>query len=192
MPFTFITAAEKKRLLRAQVKQTLSALTQEQRLAGDEAMFERFLSLPQVERAETILMFWGIGQEPEVQRLFPRLLERGKRLALPRCLPEHGMEARLYSPDVPLVRHRFGMAEPSDRSPLVSQEEINLALVPAVCYDRSRRRLGRGGGYYDRWLEGFGGFTVGLCRACVLQERLPTQEWDRMVDMVITERDIIK
>jgi len=144
-----------------------------------------------VEQAQTVLLFWGIGREPETQRLIPRLLERGKRLALPRCLPEQRMEVRLYSPDAPLVRHRFGMAEPSEQSPLVPKEEIGLALVPAMCYDRRRSRLGRGGGYYDRWLDGFAGLSVGLCRTCVLQDRIPTEMWDRSVDLVVTERDII-
>lgn len=62
----------------------------------------------------------------------------------------------------------FGIQEPTEQAPLIRPEEIGLALVPALCYDEGGRRLGFGGGYYDRWLESFSGTTVGLCRECVL------------------------
>ena len=53
-----------------------------------------------------------------------------------------------------------------------------MVLVPAVCYDRSRFRLGQGGGYYDRYLSGYGGATVGLCRDALLLERVPRERHD--------------
>ncbi len=55
------------------------------------------------------------------------------------------------------------------------------------CADRRGFRLGFGGGYYDRWLSGFSGFTVGLCRDCVLQDRVPTEDHDCRVDLLLTE-----
>ena len=70
---------------------------------------------------------------------------------------------------------------------LLARPDIDLALVPAVCYDRRGFRLGFGGGYYDRWLSGFSGFTVGLCRDCVLQDRVPTEDHDCRVDLLLTE-----
>ena len=51
----------------------------------------------------------------------------------------------------------FGIQEPTEQAPLIRPEEIGLALVPALCYDEGGRRLGFGGGYYDRWLESFSG-----------------------------------
>lgn len=71
--------------------------------------------------------------------------------------------------------------------PLLSPDEIDLTLVPALCYDRSCVRLGFGGGYYDRWLAGYRGFTVGFCRDALLQDRVPAQSHDRRVDLVLTE-----
>ena len=105
----------------------------------------------------------------------------------PRMLPGRQMEVRLYEPDRPLVPASFGILEPPADAPLLARPDIDLALVPAVCYDRRGFRLGFGGGYYDRWLSGFSGFTVGLCRDCVLQDRVPTEDHDCRVDLLLTE-----
>ena len=99
------------------------------------------------------------------------------------------MEVRRYLPDRPLVSVSFGISEPGPDCPLLSPADIDLVLVPAVCYDRQGYRLGFGGGYYDRWLEHFAGFRVGLCRSAVLQNRVPTQTHDARVDVLITETE---
>ena len=130
-------------------------------------------------------------QEPETGRLVQALTARGKRVGLPRMLPEHRMEVRLYDPAIPLRCVSFGIQEPGEDCPLIAREEIDLILVPAVCYDRRGYRLGFGGGYYDRWLAGFSGVRVGLCRGRVLQEALPREDHDLPVDLVVTETECL-
>ena len=177
-----------KKELRRQVRERLAGLSPEELRVSDSALFARFLALPQVEAAKTIFAFWGIpGKEPDTARLIGELLARGKTVGLPRMLPGHQMEVRRYDPDKPLVRVSFGISEPGEDCPLLAREEIDLALVPAVCYDRRGCRLGFGGGYYDRWLEGFGGFTAGLCRRAVLQDRVPAEAHDARVDVLLSE-----
>ena len=177
-----------KRELRGRVRERLAALSPEELVRSDEALFERFLALPQVAAARTIFAFWGIpGKEPDTARLVGELVRRGKTVGLPRMLPEHRMEVRRYDPDKPLVKVSFGISEPGEDCPLLQREEIGLVLVPAVCYDRRGYRLGFGGGYYDRWLEGFSGVTVGLCREAVLQEAVPIEAHDAKVDVLLTD-----
>lgn len=182
------TAAEDKAALRRQVRLTLDGLSPDALRRSDDALFAAFSALPQVEAASTIFAFWGIpGREPETGRLVQALTARGKRVGLPRMLPGRQMEVRLYDPDRPLVPAAFGILEPPADSPLLPRADIGLALVPAVCYDRRGFRLGFGGGYYDRWLSGFSGVTVGLCRDCVLQEHVPIEDHDRRVEFLLTE-----
>lgn len=182
------TVAEDKAALRRQVRLTLEDLSPEAVRRGDDALFAAFSALPQVEAASTLFAFWGIpGREPDTGRLIRALTAQGKRVGLPRMLPGRQMEVRLYEPDRPLVPASFGILEPPADAPLLARSDIDLALVPAVCYDRSGFRLGFGGGYYDRWLSGFSGFTVGLCRDCVLQDRVPTEDHDCRVDLLLTE-----
>lgn len=184
------TMAEEKKTLRQRVRKELSALTPEELERSDKALFDRFLDLPQVREAKTIFAFWGIpGKEPDTARLIKALVAQGKKIGLPRMLPEHQMEIRQYVPDRPLVQVSFGISEPDTGCPILEREEIDLILVPAVCYDRQGYRLGFGGGYYDRWLEHFHGFRVGLCRQAVLQDKVPTESHDTRVDVLLTENE---
>lgn len=182
------TTAEGKAVLRRQVRLTLAGLSPEALCRSDDALFAAFAALPQVDSASTLFAFWGIpGREPDTARLIRALTARGKRVGLPRMLPDRQMEVRLYDPDRPLIPADFGILEPSADVPLLPREDIELALVPAVCYDRRGFRLGFGGGYYDRWLAGFSGTTVGLCRDCVLQDQVPVEEHDCQVELLLTE-----
>jgi 5-formyltetrahydrofolate cyclo-ligase len=185
-----ITTTEQKHLLRLRLSETEAAWSPEQRRRSDEALLSRFLALPQVQKSAGILLFYGMGAEPDTRKLLPALRKQGKAVALPRCLPERRMEFRLYQGEERMVRHSYGMLEPSDNCPLMRPGKAQLALIPAVCYDQSCLRLGRGGGYYDRFLAEYDGYTVGLCREAFLQSACPEEAHDRRVDLVLTEERI--
>lgn len=186
------TIAEEKKALRQRIRKELAALTPEEQLPSDQALFERFLAVPEVQQAKTIFAFWGVpGKEPDTSKLIEKLIAQGKRVCLPRMLPGHLMECPQYVPERPLVYITFGISEPDKDCPVIPKEEIDLALVPAVCYDRRGYRLGFGGGYYDRWLEDFKGFKVGICRKSVLQDAVPIEEHDSFVDVLITEDECL-
>ena len=181
-----ITTAEEKALLRQRIRAQLAATPERDLRAEDERLFSRFLSLPEVALANTLFLFCGTGTEPDTARLFAPLLTQGKRIVLPRMLPGRQMETRQYCPDRPLIRHPFGILEPDEDCPLLSPNDIDLVLVPGLCYDRGGFRLGMGGGYYDRWLPHYTGITVGLCRDALLQDSLPAESHDRTVNILIT------
>lgn len=187
----FTTTTEEKRRLRLRLSALEGSLTPAERAESDAVLFRRFLALPQVGRAGTLLLFYGMGAEPDTRQLFRPLLEQGKDLLLPRCLPGHGLELRRYRGEGHLLRHRYGMLEPDDSCPVVSPDQVHLALVPALCYDETGMRLGRGGGYYDRFLTAFPGKTLGLCRDLLLQPRVPVEPHDVGVALVLTETRIL-
>ena len=187
-----IDVTQAKKDLRKAVRRELNAVPAPALRASDDALFARFLALPQVQEAKTIFAFWGIpGKEPETARMIQTLVSQGKRVGLPRMLPGHLMEIRQYMPDRPMVSVSFGISEPDLSCPILTQDEIDLILVPAVCYDKAGYRLGFGGGYYDRWLEHFNGFRVGMCRNAVLQDKVPTEPHDSRVDLLLTETESI-
>lgn len=150
-------------------------------------MLRAFSALPQVDAARTILLFCGVAREPDTTGLIDELLSRGKTVALPRCLPEHGLEAAIITDRTQLRPGKYGIPEPDESCPVLAQDGIDLILVPNVCCDRRGYRLGHGAGYYDRYLAGYSGITVALCPELWLQERVPTDEFDLPVQLVLTE-----
>ena len=151
------------------------------------ALFERFLALPQVEEADTVMVFYGTGREPDTVPLIRALMARGKRVALPVVLPHRGMMARQVLDIDRLVPNRFGIPEPDDSCPAIEKSDITVALIPNLMVDREGYRLGYGGGYYDRWLADFSGFTVCVCRPGRLAEHMPREEFDVPVRLVLIE-----
>lgn len=184
---------EEKAALRVQIWAKLAEMTQAELEASDAALFEQFLSLPEVDKAHTFFAFWGIpGKEPNTRILIERLLERGKAVGLPRMLPGRQMEVRRYDPAIPMVKAAFGIEEPSTECELIHKADIDFVLTPAVAYDVGGYRMGFGGGYYDRWLEDYTGVKMGLCRDRVLQQSVPVEPHDIRVDAVITDSRVIR
>ena len=150
-------------------------------------LLDAFLALPEVEMVRTVLLFYGVGREPDTTGVIEALWQRGKTVLLPRCLPGRGMEARRIVPGARLVYSAYGIPEPDPECPAVVRDKIDLILVPNLCCDKQGYRLGHGGGYYDRYLAGYSGMTVSLCPEEWLQEQLPRDEYDLPVELVLTE-----
>ena len=88
-----------------------------------------------------------------------------------------------------LTSGAYGIPEPNPDAPVVSAAEIDLILVPGMAFDASGRRLGRGKGYYDRFLSDFHGKTMGICGQ--LMEEIPVEQHDITMDAVAADRGII-
>ena len=86
-----------------------------------------------------------------------------------------------------LVPDQYDIPAPKDGCPVVAREELDLILVPGLCFDSRGSRLGQGGGYYDRYLEDYEGVTIGLCREDFFQVNLPREPLDAWVRFVLTE-----
>ena len=176
-----------KTLLRKQIRTSLSALSVETRQRSDRALFRQLYDCSQFRSAQTLLLFFGIGTEPDTAPLLLSLLREGRRVVLPRVQTKDRMELRLASGLDRLCPGAFRIPEPDDSCPLISPSEVEFALIPALCYDTGCYRLGQGGGYYDRFLSCYTGFSLGLCRDTVFRSALPIEPHDRPVCLVLTE-----
>lgn len=190
MPYTSI--AEKKAALRRHIRTRLEALSPAQCAKSDAVLCSRFLSLEEVSAAQTLLLYLGMGAEVDTAGLVSHLLQLGKTVALPRCLPNGIMEARAVTADTVYQRHPYGMLEPSTDCPLLSPDAIDLILTPGLAFTSRGGRLGQGGGYYDRYLSRYTGPTVALCRVEFLLEQLPCAPYDKPVSMVLTEGELYR
>lgn len=85
----------------------------------------------------------------------------------------------------------FGIMEPIAGEETVNESEIDLIIVPGVAFDRQLNRMGRGKGYYDRLLSTLEVPKIGICFDFQLLDSVPTEPFDKKMDMIITEKEMI-
>lgn len=152
------------------------------------AVTARALALPQYKQASTIFCFVGTARELDTNGILTAAFADGKRVCVPLAEADGVMTAR----EIPSVQAlvstgSFGIREPAADAPLVEAADIDLAFVPCSAADRRRNRVGKGGGYYDRYLAGSAMYKAALCPSALVVRRLPVKETDVPVDIVVTE-----
>lgn len=113
-------------------------------------------------------------------------------LCFPKSLP--ATNEMIFFSNRNFEKSSLGVAEPKlDMSTKVEKEKIKLIFVPGLAFDFYGGRLGRGKGYYDRFLKDFIGTKIGTCSSeRFLNERVPTEQHDISMDYILTERFLFK
>jgi 5-formyltetrahydrofolate cyclo-ligase len=148
---------------------------------------DHVLSMPQVAAAGTVAAYYSAGPEPATHSLVYALWKRGSYVILPLLLPDGDLDWASYEgPDslIPGPRGLLQPAEPPRGTETISRADVVLA--PALAVDRSGRRLGRGGGSYDRALARVGEQVpvIALLYDGELVDEVPAQEHDQPVRAV--------
>lgn len=149
------------------------------------------LALPQIESARSVALYSAIGSEVRTDAVAAALAARGVEVGFPRV---EGEEIELYRVRslAELSPGFRGILEPPGGAPLLDPGAIDVCLVPGLLFDRVGTRLGRGAGHYDRLLPRLSrAYSVGLCYADRVVERLPRAPWDRRVDCIVTDDAVI-
>ena len=179
-----------KAVLRKEMKERLKGLSEGRKRELDEALCRRLLSLPEFSAPCTVYAYASLSWEPDTWEILKALLSRGFRLALPRV---EGREMRFYFvPDLKeLSQSSMKIWEPkADAVPADDPEA--LVLVPGMAFSREGARLGKGGGFYDRFLAAEPDHkTIALAYGFQLMEQIPTGVYDRPVDQIVTENERI-
>jgi 5-formyltetrahydrofolate cyclo-ligase len=146
---------------------------------------------------ETILLFLSLKNEIDTAPLLETALAGGKKVFAPRITGEDLAFYRVSSPAGPWSEGPFGIREPA-RAPegaagppdaLSPADFPALVIVPGLGFDRRGNRLGRGKGYYDRFLaslgrEGLSFRTIGFCLEAQILPEIPADPWDRKMDLI--------
>jgi len=180
-----------KRAMRERINAALRAMSAEQRVAESSQIVAaitgwlgEFSGTP-----TTAMIFSPMVVEPDISPLVAALLARGWRVCAPSIdWPDGQMRAAVIADwQSDLVPARMGLKEPRKGLPLADPADIDLILVPGLAFDRSGGRLGRGKGYYDRFLATVppSAVTIGMCFTCQIVERVPMNEHDWPVGQLV-------
>lgn len=176
-----------KSFFRKEAARRLSALPEAEIAAGDEKISRKILSHTAYRNAKCIFTYVSCGREADTRTVISDALAAGKCVCVPRSLPGGQMEICRIHALSELTATRFGIPEPPAGTPTVDADVVDLALIPCVAANRAGLRLGHGGGYYDRFLEGFSGTSLLLCREALLFDHIPREAHDRLCIELITD-----
>ena len=171
--------------VRQQVR-TLLNLSPNERASKSALICDRIQALACWREARTVALFAPLRKEPNVELLWSA--RDGKTFCFPRVQTEALAFYRVGGP-AELLTTRGALREPAESMTLIAPETLDVILVPGVAFTRGGQRLGRGGGYYDRFLAQpeLRARTIGVCFDVQLFENLPAEPHDRAVDLVISE-----
>ena len=181
-----------KKLLRSEILEKLAQMSDANRADEDLKIFDNIVKSDVFKRAQTVFMYISVGHEADTRRIAEYALSQGKCVAIPRCIGQGIMHAVEIKSLAELVPDKYDIPSAPAQARIVNPHELDLVLVPAVAFDKVGNRLGRGGGYYDRYLEKIPKETVtmGICRAAQLLCEIPSASHDIPVDYVVSPKGI--
>ena len=133
----------------------------------------------------TVMAFWPLPDEVDLRPLIGQLAAQGTTVLLPRVTDGEHMELRRYTTAADMKEGILHIMEPTGEV-FTDYAQIDVILVPGVAFDAAGRRLGRGRGYYDRFLpQASAARKIGVCFPFQRVAEVPTEGYDACVDEVI-------
>lgn len=177
---------EQKREIRREVRQRIKAMDEAAKELAAAAIFERIEGLDSFRNARSVALYAAMNDEVPTATVLDRWLAMGKHIVVPRV---EGDIMRFYDySEERMQSGAYGILEPvgDEEYPVA---DIDLIIVPARAFTPAGARLGRGGGFYDKYMSqpAFRAHKTGVAFGCQIFEELPTDPHDILVDEVITD-----
>lgn len=175
------------RALRAIVEQRRRIMTPEEVAADSARIISQLEQMSAFREAHTVLLYYPIHNEVDLR---PLLTKYPDKMFLFPVTHRQSMEVRPYDGEDMMRKGRYGVPEPQTET---YHGSIDLILVPGVVFDQHCHRIGRGGGYYDKFLFRHpSAKKIGVCYSFQLKKHnVPVRLKDHKMDRVITPQQTI-
>ena len=180
-----------KQIFRERILTLLRNQKEEERLAKSLAIKDKLFQMREFQKAKTILFYASFNGEVKTFEMMSEAQKLGKTIGLPRITEDKRsfVPFAVESLKHDLERGAYGIQQPKpDPAKIINMRSINLVIVPGIAFDHKNNRLGRGGGYYDRFLSELPPNipVVGLAFDFQIVDDLPSQEvHDKPVSCVL-------
>ncbi|WP_296779599.1 5-formyltetrahydrofolate cyclo-ligase [Ruminococcus sp.] len=165
--------------LRAEIKDKVSK---------DLDITERLLEEEKITEADNILLYASFGSEVDTYLLIDKLIEMGKKVALPKCGAERSMSFHLIGSVADLHEGMYRIPEPDIALPQPVITDKTVCIIPGLAFTEEGGRLGYGGGYYDAFISQYPEmYTIALAYEEIIVDQLPLMKHDLTVDLIVTE-----
>ena len=143
--------------------------------------------------AKVVALYKSLSSEVDTTELIDYSMKKGKVVVLPRVTGNELHFYRIDDASEKLEKSRFGIYEPViSATSLINNDEIDLVIVPGICFDIQRNRVGFGKGYYDRLLANWNLNSIAICfdEQVLKNELIPNTFLDIKVKKIVTEEKV--
>jgi 5-formyltetrahydrofolate cyclo-ligase len=172
--------------LRNRILERLRTQKEENRSKKSQLIWDKLLRTKAFKQAKGVLFYVAFDGEVDTREMIEQARRLGKIIAAPVCRKDATMQPCLLGDRAKMVKGLYGVLEPAIKR-FVSLEDLDLVIVPGVAFDKQGNRLGRGKGYYDRFLSKISDTTssIGLAFDFQVLPDIPLVSTDEAVDSVI-------
>lgn len=175
---------EQKKRIRQAVREKYKMTDADQRNSWSAHLCELLSHHKAILDAQVILAFHPLTDEPDIMPLVERLVEKGKTIVMPAVIGEGIMEARRFTATDKMNKGALGTIHPDGEC--IDGECIDVAIVPGQAFTLDGKRMGRGKGYYDRYLSSHANiYKIGVCFPYQLTDFIPTADHDVSMHEVV-------
>lgn len=191
-------AAESRRALRARLRERRSGVSVGEAAGAVAAASAWLTNAPEFARAERIAGYAAVRGELDPLPVLEAALDSGKAVYLPRIVDGLCLCFERWRPGDPMHENRYGIPEPQPSPDPPAVDALDLVIVPLLGFDRTGARLGSGVGYYDRTfsfkrtVRGTAPRLAGYAYALQECEAVGAASWDVPLDLVVTERGVMR
>ena len=136
--------------------------------------------------------YYPVNFEIDILGFLEKLEIKGLQLCLPVVKKNNEMDYYSWSTKNLLKLNKYGIPEPEK----IKKVFPDIILVPLVAFDNRLYRIGYGGGYYDRYIEKLSNkknlFKIGIAHSCQKINRVPANKYDKKLDIIITEKYVLR
>lgn len=168
--------------IRRRIRNRKNVLSDMEKSQSAIAVFDKIESLPEFMNAKSVLMYWSLPDELPTHNFIVKWSTK-KQMLLPMVKGDK-MLIKPFTTTEELRKSDMGIWEPDAQREYLRQ--IDLVIVPGIAFDKSKNRLGRGKGYYDRYFNNKNISKIGVCYDFQLLEVIPTEPFDVRMDKIIT------
>lgn len=184
-----VTVKEQKKLLRKElIAKRKEFLQSGEKQQADERLYEKLINNTDINSAAMVLTYISQPIEADTLQLIDYCFKNRITVAVPKCT-DRDMTFYVINSLDDTKTGMYGIPEPKQYCTAADKRLFSdsVCIVPGLSFDGKGYRLGYGKGYYDRFLSGFDGRSIGLCYKAFMAEKIPTDEYDLNVDYVIID-----
>lgn len=172
-------------------------ISSSERIKQSDAVAKLLFETDEYKNAKSVFLYISVREEVSTDMILKKAFTDNKKVTVPLCdVKNHTMTpieitmvSQLKSGAYGILEPDLNLVEKGVLKPVLSG--IELAIIPGTAFDKCCRRMGMGGGYYDRYLKNFKGVSAGLVYKECLADSIITDKYDQRVSMVIHPGGVI-